>query len=109
MEGERVVERGSGGEREWWRVRRRGGGWGVVEGGGNGGQLWGVMEGGEQWRDRSNGGRGAMEGGAMMEGGGMMEGEGGGWCGGGRGSTGAHSPGLVITFISSSSVGGHCV
>ena len=53
-------------------------GWGVVEGGGNGGQLWGVMEGGEQCRERSNGGRGAMEGGAMMEGGGMMEGEGGG-------------------------------
>ena len=50
-----------------------------------------------------------MEGGAMMEGGGMMEGEGGGWCGGGRGSTGAHSPGLVVAFISPSSVGGRCV
>ena len=67
MEGEGVVE--SEEER---------GGVGSGGGGGNGGQLWGVMEGGEQWRERSNRGRGAMEGGAMMEGGGMMEGEGGG-------------------------------
>ena len=56
-----MVERGSGGEREWWREgvveseEERGG---VGSGGGNGGQLWGVMEGGEQCRERSNAGRG---------------------------------------------------
>ena len=59
------------------------------------------MKGGEQWRE---GGRGAMEGGAMMKGGAMMEGEGGmvWWREGEHWS----SPlGLVVAFISSSSVG----
>ena len=37
---------GSGGEREWWRMRGREG-WRVVEGGSSGGELWGVMEGGQ--------------------------------------------------------------
>ena len=62
------------------------------------------MEGGrgeEGWKGEGGEAGGAMEEGGAKEGGGEMEGGGMVWSDGGRGTSEAHSPGLVVTHVHS--------